>query len=64
MNKPKATAELLAQMIQTSEDLDKQKQSQNPSLPKGDGFFTFYLKILRDDLLKEFIESGKDNGDT
>jgi hypothetical protein len=64
MNKPKATAELLDQMIQTSEDLDRQKQLQDPSLPKGDGFFSFHLKLLRDDLLKEFIQSEKNDVDT
>ena len=60
MNKPKAALQLINQMIEVAEHIDRAKEAEDPSHPKGDGFFSFHLKLLRDDLLKDFLESNQD----
>ena len=47
-------------MIEVAEHIDRAKEVEDPSRPKGDGFFSFHLKLLRDDLLKDFLESNQD----
>ena len=60
MNKPKAALQLINQMIEVAEHIDRAKEVEDPSRPKGVGFFSFHLKLLRDDLLKDFLESNQD----
>lgn len=39
--------QLLSQMIEMSEGVDRETHAKAPSLPRGEGFYTFHLKKLR-----------------
>ena len=44
-NKRKAL-QLLSQMVEISEGIDRENKVKDPSLPSGEGFYTFHLKLV------------------
>ena len=59
MSKKRTALQLLHQMIEMSEAIDAQSKKDNPdpSLPKGEGWFTFHLKKL-DELIEDIPDDG------
>ena len=56
MSKRRQAFQLLSQLIEVSEASDKEKVENDLSLPKGEGFYTFHLKKLRE-LLEDVGDS-------
>lgn len=48
MPKYKQALQLLSQMIEISEGVDKENMTKDSTSPKGEGWYTFHLKKLRE----------------
>ena len=61
MSKKRVALQLLSEMVEMSEaiDLQRTKDNPDPSLPRGEGWFTFHLKKLR-----ELVEDIPDDNST
>lgn len=61
MSNKRIALQLLSQLIEMSQAIDAQekKEDEDPSSPKGEGFFTFHLKKVQD-----LVETIQDDSGT